>query len=289
MNLGFRSFLYVSFDYVRMRFLFYFVEEKCVCAIVSLLLLFRIYSGHMNTHHFHLNAWTLSLLLLTFTHTHPLTSAISIGSMVMRWNHLDFIYDCCCLSPIDELTSWWPLGHDSQSRNSFGLENVQFLFFFVVRVLVSVFFCECFRCAQAHRGHHSPLERKNEKKANVVDSDVHVVNASISVFVLLLFNVSLFTFQFIAHHHLTNTWACSAYDHTLILSLNMITHKKRKQKKIRFVETHRKIENIVFSPPRTGGLFVRSAAAVTAVCWNPFSSVLASVDRAKTCIIWTDA
>lgn len=41
--------------------------------------------------------------------------------------------------------------------------------------------------------------------------------------------------------------------------------------------------------PRPGGLFIRSAAAVTAVSWNPFSSVLATVDRAKSCIIWSGA
>lgn len=50
------------------------------------------------------------------------------------------------------------------------------------------------------------------------------------------------------------------------------------------------IWKILFSHlPRTGGLFIRSAAAVTAVSWNPFSSVLASVDRAKSCIIWSNA
>lgn len=48
-------------------------------------------------------------------------------------------------------------------------------------------------------------------------------------------------------------------------------------------------EKILFLTPSPGGLFVRSAASVTAVCWNPFSSVLASVDRAKNCTIWSDA
>ncbi|XP_031630954.1 autophagy-related protein 16 isoform X4 [Contarinia nasturtii] len=38
-----------------------------------------------------------------------------------------------------------------------------------------------------------------------------------------------------------------------------------------------------------GTLKENSAAAVTAVSWNPFSSVLATVDRAKTCIIWSSA
>ncbi|XP_055322060.1 autophagy-related protein 16-1 isoform X3 [Sitodiplosis mosellana] len=38
-----------------------------------------------------------------------------------------------------------------------------------------------------------------------------------------------------------------------------------------------------------GTLKENSAAAVTAVSWNPFSSVLATVDRAKSCIIWTSA
>lgn len=45
----------------------------------------------------------------------------------------------------------------------------------------------------------------------------------------------------------------------------------------------------MFLTPSTGGLFVRSAAVVTAVSWNPFSSVLASVDKAKNCTIWSDA
>lgn len=43
-----------------------------------------------------------------------------------------------------------------------------------------------------------------------------------------------------------------------------------------------------FLTPRPGGYFVRSVA-VTAVCWHPFSSVLASVDKAKKCTIWADA
>lgn len=40
--------------------------------------------------------------------------------------------------------------------------------------------------------------------------------------------------------------------------------------------------------PRTGGFFNYSAA-VTAVSWHPYSSVLASVDRVKKCTIWADA
>lgn len=198
MNLGFLSFFYGSFDYVRMRFFFYFVEEKCVCDSLAFTFVSDLFRPHEHTSFSPERMNTF--IAFTHIHTHPLTSAISIGSMVMRWNHLDFIYDCCCLSPIDELTSWWPLGHDSQSRNSFGLENVHFVVFFRRPRACLRLFLRMFPMCTSTSGSSFTSREKNEKKANVVDSDVHVVNASISVFVLLPFNVSLFTFQFIAHH-----------------------------------------------------------------------------------------
>lgn len=44
---------------------------------------------------------------------------------------------------------------------------------------------------------------------------------------------------------------------------------------------------LVIPSTRYGGFFFGSVA-VTAVSWHPFSSVLASVDRNKQCIVWAD-